>query len=139
MDINLKLIITLSMCHTLQMHKIENNVKKYGLNTSEFLVLDMLFHKGPQTVQKVAENILVTSGTMTYIVNKLQEKELVIRRKCHKDKRVFYVALTEKGNSLIQAVLIEHNKFIENVFQDIDKETKEQTIQNLLRLYKAME
>lgn len=139
MDINLKLIITLSMCHTLQVQKIENNVKKYGLNSSEFSVLDMLFHKGPQTVQKVAENILVTSGTMTYIINKLQEKELVIRRKCDKDKRVFYVALTEKGDSLIQKVLIEHNKFIESVFQSIDEETKEQTIQNLLRLYKAME
>lgn len=137
-DINLKLIVTLAMCHNLQVQKVENKVKQYGLNSSEFGVLDTLFHGGPQTVQHVAEKIQVTSGTMTYIINKLQEKELIIRRKCEKDKRVYYISLTDTGRDLIDKVLGEHKEFLEQVFQDIDDDIKEQTIENLLLLYKKM-
>lgn len=137
-DVNLKLTIALSMCHNLQVQKVEKNLKKYELSLSEFSVLDMLFHKGPQAVQKVAEQILVTSGTITYIINKLQEKGLVERRKCEKDKRVFYVSLTEKGSTLIQEIMQEHKLFIDSVFQNIDDETKEQTVKNLFHLYKMM-
>jgi len=45
--------------------KIESNVQDFGLNISEFGVLEFLFHKGEQPVQKIAEKILVTSGTIT--------------------------------------------------------------------------
>ena len=100
-DINLKLVIAMARTYNDMFFEIEKNVQEFGLNISEFGVLEMLYHKGDQPVQKVAEKILVTSGTITYVINKLEKKELVVRRKCEKDKRVFYVSLTEKGKEFI--------------------------------------
>ncbi len=83
-DINLKLVIAMARTYNDMFFEIEKNVQEFGLNISEFGVLEMLYHKGDQPVQKVAEKILVTSGTITYVINKLEKKELVVRRKCEK-------------------------------------------------------
>ena len=123
-NVNLKLVIAMARTYDDLFFQIEKNVQEFGLNISEFGVLEMLYHKGDQPVQKVAEKILVTSGTITYVINKLEKKELVVRRKCDKDKRVYYVSLTEKGNDFIANIFPKHRDFIDNLFKDLMKKIK---------------
>ena len=118
--------------------EIEKNVQEFGLNISEFGVLEMLYHKGDQPVQKVAEKILVTSGTITYVINKLEKKELVVRRKCEKDKRVFYVSLTEKGREFISDIFPKHKEFLDNLFSELNEDTKRELVDNLIQLRKIL-
>ena len=133
-NINLKLVIAMARTYNDLFFQIEKNVQEFGLNISEFGVLEMLYHKGDQPVQKVAEKILVTSGTITYVINKLEKKELVVRRKCHKDKRVYYVSLTEKGNDFIANIFPKHRDFIDNLFKDLNEEDKKQLLESLIQL-----
>ena len=137
-DVNLKLVIAMARTYDDLFFQIEKNVQDFGLNISEFGVLEMLYHKGDQPVQKVAEKILVTSGTITYVINKLEKKELVIRRKCDKDKRIFYVSLTEKGKEFIEQIYPKHKDFINNLFKDLDEESKIQLLENLIKLRKIL-
>lgn len=137
-DVNLKLVIAMARTYDDLFFQIEKNVQEFGLNISEFGVLEMLYHKGDQPVQKVAEKILVTSGTITYVINKLEKKNLVIRRKCDKDKRVFYVSLTEEGKELIHNIFPKHKDFINNLFKDLDEENKMQLLENLIKLRKVL-
>ena len=118
--------------------EIEKNVQEFGLNISEFGVLEMLYHKGDQPVQKVAEKILVTSGTITYVINKLEKKELVVRRKCEKDKRIFYVSLTEKGREFISDIFPKHKEFLDNLFIELNEDTKRELVDNLIQLRKIL-
>lgn len=133
-DVNLKLVIATARSYNTMFSKIEKNVQCYGLNISEFGVLEMLYHKGEQPVQKIAEKILVTSGTITYVIDKLQQKELVYRKKCEKDKRIFYVCLTIKGEEMISGIFKEHKKFLEELFSGIDEELKKEIVSNLFTL-----
>lgn len=133
-NINLKLVIAMARTYNDLFFQIEKNVQEFGLNISEFGVLEMLYHKGDQPVQKVAEKILVTSGTITYVINKLEKKELVVRRKCDKDKRVYYVSLTEKGNDFIANIFPKHRDFIDNLFKDLNEENKIQLFESLIKL-----
>ncbi|MCR1952092.1 MULTISPECIES: MarR family transcriptional regulator [unclassified Clostridium] len=133
-DINLKLVIAMARTYNDMFFEIEKNVQEFGLNISEFGVLEMLYHKGDQPVQKVAEKILVTSGTITYVINKLEKKELVVRRKCEKDKRVFYVSLTEEGKELISDIFPKHKEFLDNLFSELDERTKRELVDNLIQL-----
>lgn len=133
-DVNLKLVIATARSYNTMFSKIEKNVQCYGLNISEFGVLEMLYHKGEQPVQKIAEKILVTSGTITYVIDKLQQKELVYRKKCEKDKRIFYVCLTTKGEEMISGIFKEHKKFLEELFSGIDEELKKEIVSNLFTL-----
>lgn len=133
-DINLKLVIAMARTYNDMFFEIEKNVQEFGLNISEFGVLEMLYHKGDQPVQKIAEKILVTSGTITYVINKLEKKELVVRRKCEKDKRVFYVSLTEKGREFISGIFPKHKIFLDNLFSELDEKTKRELVNNLIQL-----
>ena len=137
-DINLKLVIAMARTYNDMFFEIEKNVQEFGLNISEFGVLEMLYHKGDQPVQKVAEKILVTSGTITYVINKLEKKGFVIRRKCNKDKRVYYVSLTEKGKDYISHIFPKHKDFLDNLFNDLDEESKIKTLDNLIQLRKVL-
>lgn len=133
-DVNLKLVIATARSYNAIFSRIEKNVQEYGLNSSEFGVLEMLLHKGNQPVQKIAEKILVTSGTITYVIDKLQKKELVYRKKCEKDKRIFYVGLTEKGEMLISDVFLKHKEFLDDLFSGLDNELKNEIVTNLFLL-----
>jgi len=133
-DINLNLVVALARTHNDVFEKLEKNIQSFGLNTSEFGVLEMLYHKGEQPVQKVAEKILVTSGTITYVINKLEKKELVVRKKCEKDKRIFYINLTEKGEKLISEIFDDHKQFIDELFNGLDNKYKKELLKNLLKL-----
>ena len=137
-NMNLKLVIAMSRTYDSLFFEMEKNFKEFGLNISEFGVLEMLYHKGDQPVQKVAEKILVTSGTITYVINKLEKKELVVRRKCNKDKRVYYVSLTEKGRGFIAHIFPKHKSFLDNLFKDLSDDSKKQLIENLIKLRKVL-
>ena len=137
-DINLKLVIAMARTYNDMFFEIEKNVQEFGLNISEFGVLEMLYHKGDQPVQKVAEKILVTSGTITYVINKLEKKELVVRRKCEKDKRVFYVSLTEKGREFISDIFPKHKEFLDNLFIELNEDTKRELVDKLIQLRKIL-
>lgn len=137
-NVNLKLVIAMARTYDSLFFEIEKSLKEFELNISEFGVLEMLYHKGDQPVQKVAEKILVTSGTITYVINKLEKKDFVVRRKCNKDKRVYYVSLTEKGHDFIAHIFPKHKEFIDNLFKDISEENKIQLLENLIQLRKVL-
>lgn len=137
-DVNLKLVIAMARTYNDLFFQIEKNVQEFGLNSSEFGVLEMLYHKGDQPIQKVAEKILVTSGTITYVINKLEKKGLVIRRKCDKDKRIFYVSLTDKGTAFISEIFQKHKEFLNKLFSNISGEDKTQLLENLIYFRKVL-
>lgn len=137
-DINLKLVIASARSYNALFSKIEKQVQDEGLNLSEFGVLEMLLNKGEQPVQKIAEKILVTSGTITYVIDKLQKKELVYRKKCEKDRRIFYICLTPKGEALISDVFQKHRKFLEDLFSGLDDKFKKELVTNLFTLQDSL-
>lgn len=135
---NLKLVIAIARVYNDVFSKIEKNIQSFNLNISEFGVLEMLYHNGKQPVQKLAEKILVTSGTITYVINKLESKELVIREKSKDDKRIYYVNLTEKGHELISSIFPKHKEFIDELFDGVDEETKAELLVDLIKLRKIV-
>ena len=137
-EVNMKLVIATARLYNSMFSKIEKNVQGFGLSISEFGVLEMLYHKGEQPIQKIAEKILVTSGTVTYVINQLQKRELVYRRNCEKDKRVFYVCLTEKGEQLIAEVFPIHKKFLDQLLHGLEETNKVKIVEHLIELQEAI-
>jgi len=136
---NLKLVIAIARTHSALFGRVEKRLRKHDLSISEFGVLEFLFHKGRQPVQIIAEKILVTSGTITYVIDKLVKKDLVVREKCSEDKRRFYVDLTESGRILISELFPYHKKHLEELFKGLDGESKKELIDFLFRLKDSIE
>jgi MarR family transcriptional regulator, 2-MHQ and catechol-resistance regulon repressor len=93
-------------------HVIEQNavrsVSALGLGLSEFSVLEVLLHKGPQLVNVIGKKVLLTSGSITAAVDRLESKKLVRRTADTGDLRARIVQLTETGQRLIERAFQQH-------------------------------
>ena len=85
----------------------------HGLTGSEFGLLEALYHKGDLLLGDLQRKMLVSSGGITYLVDRLAEKGLVERRECAEDRRARYAALTPKGRALLDRIFPEHAAWIE--------------------------
>ena len=75
----------------------KEDVKRYGLNITEFAVLELLYNKGPQPIQRIRDRVLIASSSISYVVSQLEDKGWITREKDKDDKRVYMACLTEKG------------------------------------------
>lgn len=133
----LKLLVVLSRAYKSVLSQVEKDVKGYGLTVMEFSVLELLFHKGSVPLQKIGEKVLMTSGNITYTVDKLEGKGLVRRINCHKDRRVTYAELTPEGNALLTRIFPRHGEAVESIMAGLTPAEQEQAIQLLKKLGKG--
>ena len=101
---------------------LEEQVSNHGLSLTEFAILEVLHHKGPQPIGEIGDKVLLTSGSMTYVIDKLQKRGLLTRRKCTEDRRVLYAELTEKGAEKMERVFPEHAELITELMAAIPVE-----------------
>lgn len=100
---------------------IKQDVAKSGLNPTDFSVLELLYHKGRQPIQLIGKKVLITSGSITYVIDKLEKKNYVVRQACPEDRRVTFAELTTEGQTLMDTIFPEHELAINQVFQGIDQ------------------
>src|SRR5699024_1713160 len=101
--------------------------------TSEnFMVLELLYNKGPHYIQVISEKLKIPSGSITYVVNRLEEKELVKKIQDKNNKRYWKVVLTEKGEKLFNEIFPKHVQVIEKNFHPLSVEQKDE-LANLLK------
>ena len=117
----LNTVITLTQVNSYFTKVLNENISKFGLNLTDFSVLDLLFQKGEQTTQKIGEKMLITSGSITYIVNKLEKMGLICRNKSETDKRITYIKLTKKGRETIFELLPLQIEKINEIFSDFSR------------------
>lgn len=111
-----------------------HDIRKTGLNPTEFGVLEFLYHKGPQPLQQIGEKILISSGNITYVVDKLERKGLVARRASPDDRRVIYADVTEEGRSFMDSKFPGHRLAVEHAVEALTPEERRQAIALLKKL-----
>lgn len=94
---------------TLRIHQHLNGT---GLTISQFGVLEALHHLGPLSQRDLGNRILKTSGNMTMVIDNLEKRRLVRRRRNREDRRIFNVHLTDRGRSLMRRLFPKHARTI---------------------------
>lgn len=84
------------------------SISGLGLGLSDFAILELLLHKGPQPVNVIGKKVLLTSGSITSAIDRLEAKKLVHRKSAPGDKRSRIVALTPTGRRTIAAAFRRH-------------------------------
>lgn len=130
----LKLWIVLSRAQAAIEAHVRADVARHDLTPAEFGILEVLFHKGPMLLGEVQKKILVSSGGITYLVDRLERRGLVERRECPTDRRARYAALTPEGESLIRRIFPEHTRAIEHALSGLTREEQEEAIRLLRKL-----
>lgn len=131
---SLKLFIVLSRAYRAINEDVNKLIQTYGLNPTEFAVLELLYHKGDQPLQQIGGKILLASGSITYVVDKLEQKGYIRRVACPNDRRVTYAQITENGKKFIEDVFPEHENRIHQLMSELSLEERETAIQLLKKL-----
>jgi len=132
MNNDLKTITVLFRATNMIQKVILEDVSQYGLNPTEFGALEVLYHKGPQSVQTICDKVLIASSSMSYVIENLVKKEYITKVKHAEDKRVHIVHLTDTGRLLMDQIYPKHVEKLRNVISILESE-EEMTLQNLLK------
>ncbi|WP_428910488.1 MarR family winged helix-turn-helix transcriptional regulator [Niallia sp. Krafla_26] len=116
--------------------QIKLEISKNDLNITEFSVLETLYHKGRQTIHQIGKNILISSGSMTYVIDKLEKKGYLKRTGCPDDRRAIFITLTPSGEELMNNIMPEYQTFINKMFDSLNHEEAESLVR-LLQKVKA--
>lgn len=131
---SLKLFVVLSRAARAVNDRIAEDIHSYGLNPTEFAVLELLYHKGSQPIQVIGKKVLIASSSITYVVDKLESKGYVQRIASSEDRRVILADLTPAGSDLMDVVFPRHAQSIHSVLDGLDFEEKHLLIQQLKKL-----
>ncbi|MGT2751316.1 fatty acid biosynthesis transcriptional regulator FabT [Streptococcus orisasini] len=101
-------------------------IEEMSLKTSQFKdvslkemhTVDIIGKNTNVTPSDIAHELLVTLGTVTTSLNKLEKKGYIERTRSQLDRRVVYLTLTQKGRLLYRL----HNRFHKNVVNRITKD-----------------
>ncbi|CDQ21517.1 MarR family transcriptional regulator, 2-MHQ and catechol-resistance regulon repressor [Halobacillus karajensis] len=133
-DPSLKLFVVLTKAQRTIADLVKDDIQRYELNPTEFGVLELLYHQGDQPLQKIGEKILLASGSITYVVDKLEKKEYLKRVPCPNDRRITFASITDKGRELLNDIFPDHWKQIEAIMDGLSEEEKKDAIELLKKL-----
>jgi MarR family 2-MHQ and catechol resistance regulon transcriptional repressor len=111
----------------------QNSVSGMEMCGSDFAVLEALLHKGPLPINEIGKKVLLTSGSITVAVDRLESKGLVERRASGTDRRAKIVHLTKEGRELIARSYAEHAADMEQLASASLTKTERETLIRLLK------
>src|SRR6185436_21060008 len=125
----------------LQSHKkLEDDLNKVGLTPPQFYVLATIGYAGGLPFGEIGQKMMVTVSNLTGIVDRLEEKKLVVRERDAHDLRVVRVMLTDKGLKVYRNTIPVFEKSISQFFSPLNKRQQKELaglLRKLIRITSA--
>ena len=106
--------------------RVNAHLGRRGLSTSQFGVLEALYHLGPLHQHQLAGKLLKSSGNLTLVLDNLEKRGLVVRSRDARDRRFVRVCLSEAGREAIEAILPDHVRGVAAAFAPLSAEEQRQ-------------
>ena len=133
-DPALHLWVVLARAHRAIQAHATADAARHGLTLAEFGILEALWHKGRLLLGELGQTILVSSGGITFLVDRLEGRGLVAREECEEDRRARYAVLTREGERLVERIFPEHAQRIKAVLGGLEPAEQREAAELLKRL-----
>ena len=101
---------------------------------TDFAVLELLLHRGPQPVNAIGRRLDLTSGSITTAIDRLEERAFVVRGLDAEDRRARIVSLTKQGTARIRELFAQHRRAMERAASGLTASERD----TLVRLVKKL-
>ncbi|MCZ0717645.1 MarR family winged helix-turn-helix transcriptional regulator [Aerococcus kribbianus] len=119
---------------------LKRDMRQYGLSENEFTVLELLYNRGPQAIQKIGQRILIPNSSLTYVIDRLEAKELAKREKNPDDRRIIMASITHLGREKMEAAFASHTQCIAAIFANLTSQERQNYISLMKKVgFKAQE
>ena len=112
------------------------HIRELDLTPSQFDVIATLGNTDGMNMTDLAEKTLVTKGTLTGIIDRLEKKGIVTRIVPPENRRSFTIVLTSEGEKAFNTVFPAHIAYLKERFDRLSPQELEHTRQVLETLRK---
>ena len=116
-------------------HAMTEHLRCWNLSLAHFDVLMQVHEAEGLMQQELAHRLLVTKGNVCYLVDKLEQRQLLIRRN---EGRVNHLFLSAQGRQLLDEILPAHRKVVTALFAPLSYEDHSALLSSLRVLDKAL-
>ena len=117
--------------------KLQDDLDRLDLTSPQFYVLATIGYAGGLPFGEIGEKMMVTVSNLTGIVDRLEEKRLVVRERDAHDRRVVRVMLTDKGMKVYKNTIPLFEKSISQFFSPLNKIQQKELASLLRRLIRV--
>jgi MarR family 2-MHQ and catechol resistance regulon transcriptional repressor len=112
----------------------KESIAQTGLGLSDFAIMEALLHKGSLPINQIGGKVLLTSGSMTAAINRLEKSGHVKRVQDQSDGRYFYVHLTKQGHKTIREAYGNHQLNLGKIVEILTNEEKKELVRLLKKV-----
>jgi len=109
-----------------------DNLARHNLTQAQFGALAHLSANDGISQQKLSDGLLVTKGNVCGLIDRLEERGLVVRQSDPEDRRSNRLVLTPQGRELIEQVIPKNEQFISD-YMSVLSQDEQETLRSLLR------
>jgi MarR family 2-MHQ and catechol resistance regulon transcriptional repressor len=113
--------LVLMKAHRSMVRHAARSIVALDMCISDFGVLEMLLHKGPQSVGDIGRRLDLTSGSITTAIDRLEQRGLVARAAHASDRRARVIHLTPDGKARIAKAFASHKDAMDRAAQGLSK------------------
>jgi DNA-binding MarR family transcriptional regulator len=100
---------------------VERALSPTGLSLAELRILHMLEELGPSPMRKLTNDILITPGAMTGLIDGLEDKGFVEGIRSKDDRRVITIKNTIYGEIILKRAKSLHKQYVEKKLKSLSK------------------
>lgn len=115
------------------------HIKSMNLTPPQFDVIATLANQPPMTCKTLGEKTLITKGTLTGILDRLEMKGIIERKANEEDARSQKVALTSTGQEIFEHTFPTHMQHLEKAFNQLSPQKMTELTTSLEQLREALE
>lgn len=110
------------------------HLRSVGLTSSQFDVIATLGNTPGMTFRELGEKTLITKGTLTGVVDRLEDKGLVARVVQADDRRSVVAKLTPRGEDVFEQVFTAHILYMKDRFDRLSAAERDEVCGALRKL-----
>jgi MarR family 2-MHQ and catechol resistance regulon transcriptional repressor len=134
-----KILVVLSKASRSTLAYAQTSISTLNMCSTDFAVMEALLNKGSLPVNTIGKKVLLTSGSITTAVDRLEQRGLVERIDDPDDRRVRLVRLTREGHKLIKSVFVQHQKHLNKAASVLSPKEQKILIDLLKKLGEGVE
>ena len=115
----------------------EKNLASIDLTAAELRILRVLREQGSTPMHRFAQETMLSPPSITGIIDKLEDRELVERVRSKEDRREVLIAITAKGDRAFAKGMNMHKQFVEKALSSLKPEEVESLVSLLKKLADA--
>ena len=109
-------------------------IESYDLSRPQFEVISALGNTSGLTLKELSRRLPVTKGTLTGVINRLEERGLVHRSASESDRRSTVASLTQEGDTLYEEVFTGHVSYLKKYLDVLQPQDREDLARLLMRV-----